>query len=378
MAATPRPAFGLVRRLATYGWHGRVGDTYRAIQKRLSRDDNEDDATRYFVNPQTLQIANQGPSASVTALTGRAPQKTKPVWNARQQAGAASTSSKKFGVLWASTVNIGDDVQTLAAINLLKKHGVTESEIVLIDRERLSLYDGPPVTLIMNGWFTHNQEMFEPPPHVSPLIVSMHIAREELIDRYQAFLKEHGPVGCRDLATVEMMKKRGIDAYFSGCLTLTFDESDAPRSGTYASDLWDDPIPSFYRGNDLSNLQNPISIRHDAFVPSNPVRFLPRRRLMMAQDLLHKFRTAELVVTTRLHCALPCRAMNTDVIFLHSKIEEDPRFGGLRPYLNGYDGGQTDSLVDLSYRTVDRAGINQIKAELSDRIKVIVDKTKSG
>ena len=32
-----------------------------------------------------------------------------------------SEEVKKYGVLWASTVNIGDDIQTLAGINFLKK-----------------------------------------------------------------------------------------------------------------------------------------------------------------------------------------------------------------------------------------------------------------
>ena len=37
------------------------------------------------------------------------------------------------------------------AINFLKKKGITE--YTFIDREKLSDYDGEPVTLIMNGWF---------------------------------------------------------------------------------------------------------------------------------------------------------------------------------------------------------------------------------
>merc|ERR1711871_880676 len=33
---------------------------------------------------------------------------------------------KKYAVMWASTINIGDDIQTLAGINFLKKKGITE------------------------------------------------------------------------------------------------------------------------------------------------------------------------------------------------------------------------------------------------------------
>ena len=51
--------------------------------------------------------------------------------------------------MWASTDNIGDDIQTLAGINFLEKKGITD--YTYIDRERLSDYNGPPVVLVMNG-----------------------------------------------------------------------------------------------------------------------------------------------------------------------------------------------------------------------------------
>ncbi|MHB9292886.1 hypothetical protein Holit_01999 [Hollandina sp. SP2] len=35
------------------------------------------------------------------------------------------------------------------------------------------------------------------------------------------YLKKHEPIGCRDYGTVKLLGKYGINAYFSGCLTLT-------------------------------------------------------------------------------------------------------------------------------------------------------------
>ena len=37
---------------------------------------------------------------------------------------------KKYAVLYAPTANVGDDIQTLAGINFLKKKGITEYELV--------------------------------------------------------------------------------------------------------------------------------------------------------------------------------------------------------------------------------------------------------
>ena len=44
---------------------------------------------------------------------------------------------------------------------------------------------------------------------------------------------------------------------------------------------------------------------------------------------------AELVITTRLHCILPCRAFNTNAIFIHQKYNNDSRFTGLKNIING-------------------------------------------
>ena len=57
--------------------------------------------------------------------------------------------------------------------------------------------------------------------------------------------------------------------------------------------------------------------------------------LIMAEDLLNTYLTAELVITTRLNCILPCRAFNTDSIFIHQSYENDPRFQGLKDIING-------------------------------------------
>ena len=62
---------------------------------------------------------------------------------------------------------------------------------------------------------------------------------------------------------------------------------------------------------------------------------LLKDRLIMAENLLNKYRTAKQVITTRLHCILPCRAFNADSIFIHKNYEYDPRFQGLKDIING-------------------------------------------
>src|SRR5690606_5637430 len=93
--------------------------------------------------------------------------------------------------------------------------------------ERLADYKGEPIKLIMNGWFTHNHHNWVPAENIDPLFVSFHMnntaAPFMLSEKGIAYLKKHEPIGCRDQFTADTLKAKGIDAYFSGCLTLTLD-----------------------------------------------------------------------------------------------------------------------------------------------------------
>ena len=44
---------------------------------------------------------------------------------------------------------------------------------------------------------------------------------EHLDDAYIAYLKRFAPIGCRDIATRDLLMNQGIDAFFSGCVTTT-------------------------------------------------------------------------------------------------------------------------------------------------------------
>ena len=55
-------------------------------------------------------------------------------------------------------------------------------------------------------------------------------------------------------------------------------------------------------------------------------------RFKFAKQLLDKYSRAKLVISTRLHGALPCLALNTPIIFVNKKY--DIRYPGLYELLN--------------------------------------------
>jgi len=240
--------------------------------------------------------------------------------------------STRFGLLkYTATTNLGDEIQSIAAERFLPRVDLT------IDRDRLDrlpLFNRRSFKLIMNGWFSHLPELWPPHPRIDPLLLSMHITDSvtrlnrnatkpsEVMLRGKGldYLKAHQPVGARDLWTVALLKQHGIDTYFSGCLTLTLQRPP----GVARED--------FICVNDVPPaVAEKIARETDArIVATTNIDRVTRgyaRRRDQALARLRIFAAAKVVVTTRLHCALPCLAMGTPVLFL--RPEESNRFAGL-------------------------------------------------
>ena len=228
----------------------------------------------------------------------------------------------KYGVIYAPTENIGDDIQTLAAINFLKNKGVTKYEIV--DREALSEYDGEEINLVMNGWFTHDTNKFLPSDNIKPIWISFHVAKPKIVKCNLEYFKKQPPIGCRDQATVDLLQEYGIEAYFTGCLTLSFDKHVKKGDKKYLVDLNVKPPKEVVRDFE--------TVKHKTFKMGYTDI---EKRLQLANEFIARYKEASLVITSRLHCALPCRSFGTDCIFVHKNYETDPRFKGLERVLNG-------------------------------------------
>ena len=277
----------------------------------------------------------------------------------------------KFGVMWANTVNIGDDFQTLAAINLLKKNNIYDYDFV--NREKLSEYDGEPLVLIMNGWYMHDITKFPPSDKITPIFISVYIDNKELVTKNLKYFKKHEPIGCRDISTKELFEKYGIKAYFSGCLTLCFDEHNKKENKNYIVDL-----KGSNGGNLNSNainmknkMKNVEYIKHNYFnteIEKNNLEY----RLKEAEKILDKYRKANLILTSRLHVALPCRAFNTNVKFIHQNYHKDKRFKGLTKILNG----GTKNIENINDK-IDRVIINNLKNDIESNFTKIINKYKN-
>ncbi|MDK2886930.1 MAG: hypothetical protein PWP54_1508 [Thermosipho sp. (in: thermotogales)] len=294
-----------------------------------------------------------------------------------------STIDDKFALIVHSTNNIGDDIQSIAALQFLPRVDY------FVDRDFIGLYKIPQrVKIIMNGWFLHKFENWPPAKNLYPLFISFHISQKSVDKIVKSrssvkFLKKFSPIGCRDMHTKSLLDKIDVPAYFSGCLTLTLGykmKGNIQRSNeVLIVDLDEGAIPyipeeilkkSKFRTNTifldssrsrfietlkliikkspkikswLKDVNLEIkSVRSKIlrlFSPLKPLENLDEhrfKRFELANERLNEIANAQLVITSRLHVALPALAFGTPVIFVHKNIQ-DPRFSGFLKFLNHYD-----------------------------------------
>src|SRR6218665_28935 len=261
--------------------------------------------------------------------------------------------------------NVGDNIQSLAAKQYLPQ--VDE----YLNREELADYKGDKIKVIMNGWFTHNVHNWVPAENIEPLFVSFHInntaAPHMLSEKGIAYLKKHEPIACRDQFSADTLKAKGIDAYFTGCLTLTLDTYKVDDSERGDDIYIVDPLysyPSFEKvtynykrflrsiqngklfnlskkKKHLSNFIDEDLMKSAIFINQEPAAntYTNEQKFAMGEDLLHKYAKAKLVITSRIHCALPCLAMGTPVIFVNGfdSFVDSCRFDGILDLFNRID-----------------------------------------
>lgn len=290
----------------------------------------------------------------------------------------------KFGVLTYESdiyvkrdwINLGDYVQSTAAKQFFPAVNA------FIPRDHMNAYKGDPVKMIMNAWYMDLPENFPPSAEVNPLYVSIHInstiAEKIFTPNSIAHFKKFEPIGCRDFYTRDMLRSKGIDAYYSGCMTLTLGETykrDNITDDVYFIDVMYDSmsLPELIkqplrfgkrilngRAFEFSHRKKVLTKYFDEELLSKAkfeTQILPyisaKDGFKLADDFLKRLANAKLVVTSRIHTALPCLAMGTPVIFVNGGFKnkvDNCRFDGLFDFFNRIDvGDNADSTINFEF-----------------------------
>lgn len=251
----------------------------------------------------------------------------------------------KYGLLYyKDTNNIGDDIQTYAAARFLPRIDY------MIDRENLESFIPKKkeyVHTIMNAWYVHDRYNFNFSPYIYPLYISMFFKKfpyedgvtygtDYLNNNVISDLKKYGPVGTRDLHTKKILDNLNVDNYFSGCLTLTIEKFKNIKKDNYivVNGLKEEEI-DFIK----SKTNRPIKvIKQDVKIKSFSDENWDTRKNRV-EEILKIYQGAHMVITNKLHCSLPCLALETPILLLYDKSfkENKDRIGTYLEYLNYID-----------------------------------------
>lgn len=250
--------------------------------------------------------------------------------------------------------------------------------IFFVDRDGLSCFRNEfKCKLIANGWYYLFDGCHQWSDCLEPLLTSVHINNTDNANEFHNVLdklkaaSQKSPIGCRDFATQRFLQSNGIACFFSSCLTTTLQRKDysdgRDRSGVIFSDCSNDfyskifPIDRFINKNRAINrinalLRNYYAQEEISYVTHECQLSVPHReRFELAKALLQRYANAKLVITSRIHAALPCLGLGTPVILVCPYDQQ--RFEGLAELLNYIwtDGGKYSISIDREGKVLNKA-----------------------
>jgi hypothetical protein len=240
--------------------------------------------------------------------------------------------NKICSLSYASSYNIGDEIQTLAAINALRKINI--SVCGYLDRDN-PVGDGECLLLI-NAWIDTQKVNFPFDKGLLPIFSNIHIADNDLdkckffTDEGLDYLRRYSPIGCRDKPTQQLLSRFGISTYYNYCLTLVFDKREAKSCDSQDAIFLVDmdkgfKLPKMYKDRNVVHISHCVDkgLSHE-------------EKIRLANEKLDLYKSqASLVITSRLHAALPCLAMGIPVIFFGNS--SDGRLSVLKEFIPIYD-----------------------------------------
>ena len=227
------------------------------------------------------------------------------------------------------SVNIGDDLQLVAIEHLYNCMGVDYKDVVRIKLSELSSYDGEyvilPISFPLYGYREGtNITMFS--PKIIPVFLALSIMSGNISDDECDYLRHFEPIGCRDYHTVKLLRRKNILAYLNGCMSATFPRI---RKREAKEKVYFVDVPEEYYDYVPKELQEKgvkcSQVLNECLNPEAAIK----NRLKEYAD------NAALVVTTRLHCAMPCVAMGIPVVLMKDKYSF--RFPFISRYIHVYE-----------------------------------------
>lgn len=256
------------------------------------------------------------------------------------------------------TCNLGDVFQTLVFDYFYSLLNISSDKIIDISRYELETYRGEKVLLPMNAWFGHAYKgvgIKYLSKDITPLFLGFHCINKNNIPLM--LYKKNVLVGCRDEATLKLLRKENIPCFLSGCMTIAFPFRDCESTAKkiYAVDLPNEIVGKLpFDRKDIVIKNQSIPLKKDMDVNQEHI-YCDKK----AQKRLKELRdNASIVITSRLHCTIPSLAMGIPVILIREHYDE--RFQWVEKYLPLY----TNKDFDKIHWNIHNPDISEIKKDV--------------
>ena len=229
-------------------------------------------------------------------------------------------------------INIGDMIQTMAVLDLYREMGVKNDDIVLIDFNNVNEYKGEYVLLPININLSLNwiMNIFPLPYNIIPVFLGLSFfSSEKLPNNVIDYFRRYEPIGCRDEATMDMLRSNGVLAYLFGCVTSVLPIRKTKGNKIFLVDV-PDSFLEYAKGFIEENKEDVVYLSH---ITNEGDVYSLKGALKIAEDRMELYkREARLVISSRLHCICPCAASGIPVIPVTDNIS--PRMGFLDKYIH--------------------------------------------
>lgn len=211
--------------------------------------------------------------------------------------------------------NLGDNLQTIAIDYLYQKMEIDSSQIVYINTQDLDTYCGEYVVLPVSMPLVDYREggiskRFS--NHILPVFLGYTTVKDTLSEQEVQYLKNYQPIGCRDERTLNTLRRYQIVSYLHGCITATLPlrQVTSSQHKVFIVDIAEELLPLI-----PENLKKGAEYR-----THNIAKPLDNPKAAAAAQYTEYLEQAGLVITSLLHCAVPCMAAGIPVVMLKSKV----------------------------------------------------------
>ncbi len=248
-------------------------------------------------------------------------------------------------------INIGDYLQFITVNYIYQHMGISEKDITYIDFADVTEYNGERMILPINNSihdFVRNGRIAIS-KQITPVFIALQLdivdnsinIDEFLSDEYnQQYFLKHSPIGCRDIVTYQYLKKYGIPSYVNGCMTATLPTYSGERGDKII--LADVPTALLPYIPDSLLKQSCEATTQQYHFTEQEVKDYQSIYAFVKSRYGYYCKNAKLIITSRLHVALPCTAFGIPVILAKDYV--DTRFDFVEHYIPVYDRKQYERI----------------------------------